>query len=245
MQPRSVLLACSIVLSLAVGLVGAQRASSEREIRLRFSDRVNLTGLSIRYFIEGPFGGFGDVLGGERGVREYAMQTWRDGKQATSLKAIIYCPGYAFELLLESSLPLRRIGVVSVDLKPLRWLPMAGRVMMPPDAEPMTIEAVYSANWSHEFFGIIDGAVASFTVAKSAVGPGGHFALEVPDLVSEPVVAALPEGWRRGALRLIIRGAQTGNIWPPIKESGQAGHEIPLSSKYPQDLLLPIARRFP
>jgi hypothetical protein len=94
MRRRTLFLAGFVAVALCVGVSGSQNESSERFIRLRFPDRADLAGLSIRYFIEGPFGGFSNFVRTTPNVREYALETWRGGQPARTLKAIIYCPGY-------------------------------------------------------------------------------------------------------------------------------------------------------
>lgn len=238
-------LACLAAVGLAAGLGGSQNESSERAIRLRFPDRADLAGLSIQYFLEGPFGGFGNFVRTEPAVREYALETWHDGQPATTLKAIIYCPGYRIRLLTESALPGRRIGTLSIELEPLGWIPLSGRLTAVPVPQRLTIEAGYLAGWGHQFFGITDGPVASFTVARSKVAADGTFALNVPDFARDPVVASFPEGPLRGSLRLIGREAETGNTPYVLEEIQQAGQEIdlPVASKYPRDLWLVAVRR--
>lgn len=245
MQRQPLFLACLAVVGFAVGLGGFQNESSEQAIRLRLPDRADLTGLSIQYFLEGPFGGFGSFVRTDPGVREYALETWRGGQPATTLKAIIYCPGYRIALLRESALAGRRIGTLPIGLEPLGTIPLSGRLTSVPAPQRLTIEAVYFAYWGHRFFGITDGRVASFTVATSKVAADGAFALNVPDFARDPVVTSFPEGPLRGSLRLIGREAESGNIPFVLEEIRQAGQEItfPVAPEYPRDLLLVAIRR--
>ena len=72
MTIRSLLVAGLAATGLAVVLSGSQDGSSQRAIRLQFPDRADLTGLSIRYFITGLFGGYGSYIPTRPDVREYA-----------------------------------------------------------------------------------------------------------------------------------------------------------------------------
>jgi hypothetical protein len=132
MTIRSLLVVGLAATGLAVVLSGSQEESSQRAIRLRFPDRADLTGLSIRYSMTGSFGGYGSFVRTRPDVREYAIETWRGSQPAATLKAIIYCPGYRMVLLAESELAGRRVGPVSIALVPLGWVPLSGRVTSVP-----------------------------------------------------------------------------------------------------------------
>src|SRR5256885_1108215 len=101
-----------------VTLDASQAVTSGRIVRLRFPDRADLRGLSIQYYLVGSFGGYGSFLRTSPDVREYVVETSRDGQQATTLKAIIYCPGYRFVLVNESELESHRSHTLSIDLRP-------------------------------------------------------------------------------------------------------------------------------
>jgi hypothetical protein len=242
MNGRSLLLAGLGAAALGAGLSGSQHESSERSIRLRFPDRADLTGLSIQYFLAGPFGGFGNFVRTTPDVREYALETWRNDQPGRTLKAIIYCPGYRIVLLTESLLHGRHREVVSVYLEPLRKVPLSGRLIWVPHGPDLTIEAVYLAKWGHQFFGIIDGPVASFTVATSKVAVDGTFELDIPDLARDPVVMSFGQGDLRGVLRLRARETKTGNIPYVLESVEQPGRfGLPVSEAYPRGLLLVAA----
>jgi hypothetical protein len=225
-----------------VTLDGSQAVTSARGVRLRFPDRADLRGLAIQYQLVGSFGGYGSFLRTSPDVREYVVETSRDGQAATTLKAIIYCPGYRIVLVNESDLQSRRS--VLIDLKPLGSVPLSGQLVSAPIPLDLNIEAVYLAYWSHSFFRIADGAVAQFTVATSKVAPDGSFSLNIPDLARDPVVASFPEGPERGEIRLIPRESGTGNI-PYLLEihNAERNFHLPVAAEYPRDLLLVGAPR--
>ena len=199
-----------------------------------------MAGLSIQYFLVGPFGGFGSIVRTRPDVREYSLETWRAGQQATTLKAIIYCRGYRPVLLTESGLAERRVGTVSIKLEPLGWLPLAGRLISVPAPTDLRIEAAYLAHWAHKFFGIADGAVPSFTVDTTKVAADGSFALRLPDLAHDPVATSFGDGLWRGEIRLVVREEGSGNIPYQLEEIQQAGQPVglPIAAEYPQDLVL-------
>jgi hypothetical protein len=240
------LIACTLLLNL-IGLAiltldASQATTSTRGVRLRFADGADLRGLSIQYQLVGSFGGYGSFLRTSPDVREYVVETSRDGQPATTLKAIVYCPGYRIVLVNESDLESRRS--VLIDLKPLGSVPLSGQLVSAPIPLDLNIEALYLAYWSHSFFRISDGPVAQFTVATSKVAPDGSFSFNIPDLAHDPVVASFPEGTMRGEVRLMPREAGTGNIPYHLEIHGaERGFHLPVAAEYPRDLLLVGAPR--
>ena len=84
MRKRSLFSAGLAVVGLSVMLNGSQHESTERAIRLRFSDAADLSGLSIQYFLVGPFGGFGSFVRTRPDVTVF-IGTWRS-QQASTLQ---------------------------------------------------------------------------------------------------------------------------------------------------------------
>ena len=138
---------------------------------MRFPEGVDLTGLSINYFLSGPFGGYGTFVRTNPSVREYVLETSHDGQPAKSIKAIIYCPGYQTVLFTREGPWDASSDTVNVALVPLSSVPLAGRVTGIADPEGLLLEIRYAAFWSHAFFGIYDGAVVSFKSRRRRYKP--------------------------------------------------------------------------
>jgi len=240
MGKPSVLLVTVLCSALIVGLDGSQGRTTERSVRLRFPDRADLTGLSIQYYLVGSSGRLGGLVHTAPDNREYVVETSQQGEQSNSLKAIVYCPGYRLVLLNESDLSSRQSGAISIDLKPLGWVPLSGWLISGPIPRDLNIEATYLAHWGHPFFGIADGAVASFTVATSKVALDGSFLLNIPDFARDPVVTSFQEGPMRGELRLIARESGTQNIPYALEEVQNPERDVnlPVAAEYSRELLL-------
>lgn len=223
-----------------VTLDALQAVTTGRIVRLRFPDQGDLRGLSIQYYLAGSFGGYGSFVRTSPGVREYVLETSRDGEPATTFKAMIYCPGYRFVLVNESEFESRGSHTVSINLKPLGLVPLSGQIVSAPIPPDLNIEAVYLAYWEHSFFRISDGPVAQFTVATSKVAPDGSFSFNIPDFAHDPVVASYPEGQMRGEIRLIPRESRTGNIPYFLEEiqSAQSDIHMWVAAEYPRELVL-------
>src|SRR2546423_947005 len=179
---------------LLAAIVIAAAASARAQLRLEFAEGPALRGLAINYYLTGSFGGLGDYVRTRPDVREYTI----DADGAKTFKAIVYCPGYEFVLL-------DRPGRKVIRLRPLRSLTLSGHVISVAHPERLTIEAVYRAAWAQEFFGILDGPVSSFAVASAPLASDGSFALTLPDLLHDPIVAARKD---RGSFTPYVRGTK-------------------------------------
>jgi hypothetical protein len=222
-------------------VVAAQgrRPSIDNTFLLRFPRTVDTTGLSISYFLTGPFGGYGSYVRTKSNVREYVIETLYEGKSAKTLKAIIYCPGYGVELLSASPLTVPSGISPFVELKTLPSIPLSGKVVLPKGRSVTSpkIEVVYSAYWSHQFFGISDGAVITFKVASTDVAEDGSFSIMVPDFTRDPVVTSFE---KKGVLRLMAREPNTGNMPYILERAEQPGRgaELVIAAEYDGELIL-------
>ena len=226
------------VSTLATGAAGRrQDVGASGSIRLKFPEAIDMADVSIRYLLTGPFGGYGSFVRTRSTVREYDIDAWQAGRPADQLKAIIYCPGYRTVLLTESGFGNGPPRVVPIQLEPLGWIRLAGRVTdAVADSQPLAIEVTYLAVWSHPFFGIADGAVAPFVVASTELKPDGSFETMVPDFAHDPVVAGYA-GNDKGFLQLVARDPQTGNIAYFLQASESTSQMgLAIANAYPGEL---------
>jgi hypothetical protein len=209
------------------GPVYCQQPYEKPSFLLRFPHAIDSTNLSIRYFLGGPFGGFGGYIQSKPSAWNYEIPLFRESKQASSLKAIVYCPGYGMELVKVPLLADRSVEERFVRLTPLPTIHLSGRVVLPENAEmtDFNIEFEYLADWDHEFFGIQDGLVQTFIVATAAVGREGFFTAELPDFTRDPVVQSFR--WK-GDIHLIARDPKTGNFAYDLETENQPGKEASL-----------------
>jgi hypothetical protein len=86
MVPRFVLKA--VVLATSVSAAASQNTPSSPVpmVSLRLPSGVASESVDIRYFMVGPFGGYGGFVKAEKGLSSYAFNAASDGRQATNVK---------------------------------------------------------------------------------------------------------------------------------------------------------------
>ena len=240
MRTRASLLALAVTVSLTAALAGFQSPTSAT-IRLRLPDGIDLTGLGIRYYLTGPFGGFGGFVQTDPKTREYGIDLTRQGKLAGSFKAVIYRPGSRFVLLRESVTEGLAARTLSIDLEPLGSIPLTGEIILVRPVLGLSIHGTYLANWGHDFYGIVDGFVDQFPVGTTEIEKDGSFTLNVPDFMRDPTVAA-HTGYSRGSFLLEVYQTGTGNRVYRLEEVARPGRsaEIPVASDYSRSVQLVV-----
>jgi hypothetical protein len=229
-------------LSGADALTHPQNARGGWTVRLRFPDGVDTTKLQVTYQLTTlAGGGYQTVAHMAPGGREYVVDAsvGEHKHPALSFQAIVYCPGYRLVLVTEAPpADESRTKTVAIDFQPLERIPLVGRWVSPPrNLADFDLEVAYLAPWSHQFFGIWDGAIASLDVGSARFGRDGAFALQVPDFSRDLVVASYA---MRGELRLRARERKTGNISFSLEDAHTPARPVslPIDKPLPAELLL-------
>jgi hypothetical protein len=216
----------------------AQSFSGGQSFLLRLPSAVDTTGFHISYFMTGDFGGFGGFVRTKPNLHGYVIDTSYENKPASTLKIIVYCPGYGIELLNLPSLSDLSDMSSSVRLKPLPTAHLSGKIVTPEgDAlKDFKIEVIYWAHWKLEFFGIGDGAVSPFKLASADVSRDGSFSVAIPDFTRDPAIAPFME---KGMIGLRARDPRTGNLAYRLESAQRPGidAELEVSTKYNELLL--------
>lgn len=138
--------------------------------------------IEVRYFLTGAFGGYGSFVRNPDGDGAYRIPLEQEGRRANSLKAILYAPGCQFTTL-SVDLMNNATRNVMFECRQLSAIALNGRISPPPSGTaPLDVEFRYLADWDHGFFGIIDGAIQSFSLGKAPLKAGGRFQIQIPDL---------------------------------------------------------------
>jgi len=161
--------------------------------------------VQVRYFMGGPFGGYGGFVEHQSDRQSIDFVTGVDGKPASYIKGFAFLPGceiVTFEFAVTGTAMWRQL-----DCIPLKTITLRGHI--PPEALANTnapeIDVRYEADWSRPFFGIADGFVASMHLARVTPNEVGDFSVEVPDFQSQEKLQ--PAGYS-----FILREAKTSNI---------------------------------
>ena len=99
--------------------------------------------------------------------------------------------------------------------------------------QPTEVEVQYVASWSHKFFGIYDGAVATFRLGGAVPDRDGKFTFELPAFYRQEV---LKDGYFDFRLR-------SGNIVAYLKPENSERNELPILPSYPAEVQF-LAERY-
>ena len=110
-----------------------------------------------------------------------------------------------------------------------------GRVELPEPlrTRPYEVEITYMAYWAHDFFGIADGPITTFHLARVTPDEGGAFQVLLPNFTKDVVTESFH---RNAGLQFIARERHTGNIVSflvPAKEEQKNLRDLPIKPKYP------------
>jgi hypothetical protein len=187
MRERSTVALCLVF---CCGYLAAQESS----FTIRSADTPRR--LEVRYFLTGPFGGYGGFVQNSDRDGSYRIPLSVDpqrervgttGVPAQSLKAILYAPGCQFQLL---SVDLKTTSNRAADFecRPLSTVRLSGTISWPhADTRQSEVEILYVADWDHRFFGIGDGMVQQFRVGTARFNSGSRFQVEIPDFSKDAV----------------------------------------------------------
>jgi hypothetical protein len=173
--------------------------------------------MEVRYYLTGGFGGYGGFVrdGDEAGsyriplfVDPHTERAGENGTPAENLKAILYTPGCQFSLL-SVNLTATLTRNATFNCRPLPNTTLTGRIS-PPLADPkqVDVEILYVASWDHSFFGIGDGAVQQFEVAKTPLDARGRFQLQIPDFSEDIVTTQMQNAY----LAVLVVQHSGGNL---------------------------------
>jgi hypothetical protein len=185
--------------------------------------------VQVNYFLAGSFGGYGGFVKPEPRRETYDIEPFVNGRAAAGIKVIAYIPGceiLAFALTSSGTSIERRL-----HCRPLGSIPIEARILDIPGTreQNLQIEVNYVATWSHQFFGISDGAVTTIRLASVPLHADGSFSTTLPDLYQQPRL-------RNGELEFILRSARTGNIiafLKPADAAPNAGDWVHVQASYP------------
>src|SRR5215471_7198514 len=241
MKTCMTLLISLVLLGASAALANRQEPSDTHTFILHFPQTIDTSSLSIYYFLTGSFGGYGGFVRTQPNTWDYAVETSYDDKPAKTLKAIIFCPGYEMKLINVPSLDDLSVKDAVVEFTRLGSIRLSGKVVLPQPRSggSLMIEATYLAHWGHEFFGISDGFVSSFTIGSSTLSEDGSFSMLVPDFAHDSSSSLFKH---HGAISLTARATKTGNVlyWlerPGASRGSNTDPDIQIAEEYGELIL--------
>jgi hypothetical protein len=221
-------------LPLLFGEAGRGQHEEPAPFEIRLPPEIRSEQVQARYFLTGPFGGLGSFLKAEPEQNVYLIGTSVNHQAAETLKVILYAPGCQIVTIDVPSLSESE-KTEEIPCEDLPSITFNGRVELPEPlrTRPYEVEIKYMAYWAHDFFGIAEGMVSSFHLARVTPDEGGAFQVLLPNFTKD----AVTESFHRNAgLQFIARERDTGNIVSflvPAKEEWKNLRDLPLKPKYP------------
>jgi len=144
----------------------------------------------VRYLLAGEE--FGAWVQPHPGVSSYFITTTHEGRPATRIKALLYAPGCAIQIL---DLPVSGSNnqQYSFICRPLLSVSIAGALTRSDRlyGREVKLQAKYVARWAQSLLELGDGIVTAIPVGDVAyLSPDGRFRLSVPDLSQDPLAGA-------------------------------------------------------
>ena len=221
-------------LPLLFGEAGRGQHEEPAPFEIRLPPEIRSEQVQARYFLTGPFGGLGSFLKAEPEQNVYLIGTSVNHQAAETLKVILYAPGCQIVTIDVPSLSESE-KTEEIPCEDLPSITFNGRVELPEPlrTRPYEVEIKYMAYWAHDFFGIAEGMVSSFHLARVTPDEGGAFHVLLPNFTKD----AVTESFHRNAgLRFIAQERDTRKMVSflvPAKEEGKNLRDLPIKPKYP------------
>jgi hypothetical protein len=139
--------------------------------------------VELRYFLIGPFGGYGSFIGPESDRQTLDIVAAVKGRAAESVKIVAYLPGC--EIIKLEIVPAGTATWRQLECRPLANITLHGRVPLNYASTKNEIAVSYQAEWTFDFFGIRDGMILSIPLSRAKFDENGQFAIEVPDFYQQ------------------------------------------------------------
>ncbi len=232
-QFRLFLPAAMVLLALAPDLT----AQGKDRLVIDLDPSIEPASVRVAYFLTGPFGGRGDFTNDLKTLRhQLALPLEQDGERATSLKAVVYAKGCAVQTFAMDPLPAAPPRL-RFECRKLRTLVLKGVVAGNPRPWELTIQLSYMANWSHAFFGIMDGPILSFPIAEIIPDRDGRFTIEVPDFANDAVTNSYKDKGEGNWLLTALRTGTNDRYWLNTADrKPESPGALTIERDYPEEL---------
>ena len=214
-----------ICLTFAVTLVPgpqswAQRSSGDVPIRVVLPRTAKTSSCLLKYFLVGPFGGYGGFVPPKLDASEFEIETVHEGAAVERLQVILWCSGYQIETMDFDSLPDVGDRTVDVHPKPLGTVRFRGVVRGLPlrPVQVLYVDVDYTPWWTCEFFHLLDCLLGSWTVASVELDAESRFSVALPNFARDAVIGMFKDP---GEFAFRIRDQKTGNPLFELRATGR------------------------
>jgi hypothetical protein len=204
----------------------AQSSSGNVPIRVILPQGLKPSSCQFKYFLIGPFGGYGGFARPKLNASQFEIETVYEGMAVESLKALLWCSGYQLQTMTFDSLPASANRTVQVNPTPLGTIRFLGLVrgLTSQNAQVVYVDVDYIPWWVCEFFGLPDCALGAWRIVSVKLDTDGTFAATLPDFAKDAVISSFQN---HGEFAFRIRDQKTGN---PLFELKPVGSRSPLGS---------------
>lgn len=215
---------------------GLSEDASKPTVIINIPDTIPSDKIEIRYFLSGEFGGYGDYVHQQKDRHSYEIVAALNGKPADGIKIIAYSPGCAFKTY-EFRFEEIREAQADFVCDPLPHVTLDGQIVPKSilAGHQAMVQIWYLASWDHEFFGIMDGMVQQFELAKATLDSDGNFSVDLPDFAVDP--RTQQKGHSEAELFLSVVDQKTLNRLADrlvFNECGTPGGMLQIRSWYPK-----------
>lgn len=226
------------------GQIPQSPANPSHYLEIKLPHEVASERVWIRYLLAGEK--FGGWVQPRPGVSSYVISTTRGERPATGIKALLYAPGCALQIL---NLPLSAPNgeQFSFICRPLPDVWITGRLTRSDHryGREVKLQAKYVARWAQSFSGLGDEIIPDIPVGDVVYLPAdGRFRLSVPDLSQDPLAGA-PE--YPSELQIWVKDKTSGDVVgllipakPQAIKTRMGGLKI--QSEYPSEIVFAPCR---
>jgi hypothetical protein len=223
----------------AAGLVSGQGIvlPGDSLVTIHFPQHINPEELRIRFYMKGPFGGYGSFVQTKSNVRDYEIPTASEGKSAETLKLIVSSRKYRTEIFDFPTLDGQKKRI-EIKPKALKTVSFAGKVLLQDqsNAEDLQLRINYTPSWECEFFQLSDCLLGSVQIASVNLEKDGSFKVDLPDFAGEKIFNTYSQG---GEFSFSLQNKQTGKLLFRLKpKAGSKGFgKIQAALSYPDEYI--------
>jgi hypothetical protein len=226
-------------INVLLGEAGRGQEEQPAPFEIRLPPEIRSEQVQARYYLTGPFGSYGGFLKAEPEMNVFLIDTSVNHQAADSLKVILYAPGCQIVIISVQSLSESEKSR-EASCNDLPTMTFNGRVELPEPLHrrPYEVEITYMAYWSSGFFGIADGPVTTFDLARVAPDERGAFQVQLPNFTKD----AVTESYHRNAfIRFAAVERDTGNLVCLLTPTNVQGkvflYDLSIKPKYPNEVI--------